>query len=119
MREPAAPAAEDPQQSARAALDQRLGSAPKDLAEAGRLQAELEAIVNPQLLEGAAATVACGSTMCRIEISGVDEAQAQRATNGAAERLPKTFAAAAIYPKGTGERAVYVAKDRADLVVDK
>lgn len=117
--EPPAPAAEDPQQPERAALDQRLNSAPKDPAKAARLQAELESIMTPQLLDGAAAVLACGSTMCRIEISDADEARAQRATNAVAERVPKTFAGAAVYTKGTGERAVYVVMDRADLVLDK
>jgi hypothetical protein len=104
---------------ARAALDQRLGAAAKEPAEAARLQAELEAIVTPRLLDGAAAALVCGSTMCRIDISDADDARAQRATNALAERLPKAFAAAAVYPKSTGERALYAAKDRADLVLDK
>ena len=109
------PVPEDPQQPLLAMLDERLANAPQNPAEAERLQTELRAILQPGMLDGAAATLACGASMCRIDISGADDAHAQKASNVVAERLPKTFAAAAVYSKGTGERAVYAAKDGADL----
>jgi hypothetical protein len=112
-----APAPEDPEQLARAALDQRLASAPASPREASRLQAELREILDSIMLEGTAATPVCGSNMCRIDIADADDAHAQRATNGLLERLPKAFASATVLSKGAGERAVYVAKDSATLVL--
>lgn len=109
------PATEDPQQPLLATLDQRLANAPQNSARTARLQTALRAILDPDLLDGAAATITCGSSMCRIDISDADDAHAQKATNAVTRRLPKTFAAAAIYPKGTGERAIYVATDGAEL----
>jgi hypothetical protein len=115
---PVAPAPEDPQLQARATLDERLASAPASPREAARLQAELQAILNPTLLDGAAAAPVCGSTMCRVDIADADDAHAQRATNGLLERLPKTFAAATVYSKNVGERTVYVAKAPMTLVLN-
>ena len=112
-----AQAPENPEQLARAALDERLASAPASPREVSRLQAELRAVLDPTMLDGTAATPVCGSNMCRIDIADADDTHAQRATNGLLERLPKTFASATVLSKGAGERAVYVAKDPATLVL--
>jgi hypothetical protein len=109
------PSAEDPQRAVLAALDRRMAEAPSDPAEASRLQIQLRAVLDARVLDGAAAEVSCGSSMCRIEISDAEDGHVQKATNAAAASLPKTFAASAVFTAGDSRRAIYAAKNGSDL----
>lgn len=112
------PSAEDPQQVLLAELDRRRAEAPPDPAETARLQTQLRAVLDARLLDGAAAEVTCGSSMCRIDISDAEDGHVQAATNAASARLPKTFAASAVFSNGSGQRVIYAAKNGSDLQYD-
>lgn len=105
----------DPVRLERAAFDARLADAPQNPREALRLRAELEPILQPGLLQGTAATLVCGSTMCRIDFADADDDNTNRALTAVAERLPKSFGGSTVYPTGNGERSLYVARNSSDL----
>lgn len=116
---PAAPAApaEEPLALARATLDQRLASAAANPAETSRLERALRGVVDLGVLGEASAAVVCGSTMCRVDLTDVEDTGVDKAAGAFAEHLPKTFASSSVYPRGTGERSLYVATSATDLNV--
>jgi hypothetical protein len=113
---PATPA-QEPLALARATLDQRLAGAPANLAEASRLERALKGVVDSGVLGETSAAVMCGPTMCRVDLTDADDTGVDKAAGAFAEHLPKTFASAAVYPRGTGERSLYVATSATDLRV--
>lgn len=113
---PTAPA-EDPLVLARATLDRRLASASATPAETSRLERALRGVVDSGVLGEASSAVVCGSTMCRVDLTDAEDAAVDKAAGAFAEHLPKTFAAAAVYPRGTGQRSLYVATSASDLSV--
>ena len=113
---PAAPA-EDPLALARATLDQRLAGASATPAETSRLERALRGVVDLGVLGETSAAVVCGSTMCRVDLTDAEDTGVDKAAGAFAEHLPKTFASAAVYPRGTGQRSLYVATSAADLSV--
>ena len=99
-------------------LDARLAAAPADAA----AKAEVEQAL---LLESKALGAAhvddlrCGGNLCKIALSAASEAELGRAVEAIAGHVPKSFQAMMAYPANEGERAIFVGRSSADLVVDK
>jgi len=90
-------------------------SGPPNPSEAARLESALRPLLNPVLLGEAVAELRCGASMCKVSLIAEDDARVIRAATTLAERAPKAFTAAVVYPEETGHRSVYLSTNATDL----
>jgi len=108
----------DPALHPREVLDQRMFSGPPNVGEAKRLESALRSIVASATTTDTAVDVACGSTICRVDLTARDNAVVEKSAVALSQRLPKSFPSAVVFPGPDGERSIYLAKNFADLAIE-
>jgi hypothetical protein len=105
----------DPVAEVRQTLDARMASAPANPEVSARMAEPLREVIESGLLGEAEATLACGATICKVDLTGSDESVVEKAISAFDGRASKAFASMTAYPNGVGNRALYFAKNAADL----
>jgi hypothetical protein len=100
-------------------LDDRMVGAPKDPGKAAEMERAIRDLASsPDFGKMKLASLSCGSTLCKLTLTGENEAALNQSMAEMSTHLPKLFEAAVAHRLSDGQTTMYVARARDDLAVD-